>query len=178
MCASRESGELAKQLIEETCTRQGIDPNQLVMHSDRGSPMKSKTVALLLTDLGISKSFSRPHVSDDNPYSESQFKTLKSHHSLPERFGCIQDARLQCRQLLDWYNNSHYHGGIALMTPYSVHYGKAQGCIAARQIVLTKAHTQNPQRFVKGKPKAMPLPAEVWINKPAFALAHAVDCEL
>lgn len=183
--ASRESGELAKNLIETTCTRQGIDKNTLTIHSDRGSPMKSKTVALLLTDLGILKSFNRPHVSNDNPFSESQFKTLKTNHLFPTRFGCIQDARGHCRQLIQWYNHEHFHGGIALMTPYVVHSGGAQKCSDSRQQVLSLAHEAHPERFVKGHPKALTLPEEVWINKPKIlladstvALAHAVDCEL
>jgi putative transposase len=169
MVATRESGELAKQLIEETCNRQSIDRDQLIIHSDRGSPMKSKTVALLLTDLGVTKSFSRPRVSDDNPYSESQFKTIKGHHSLPERFCSIQDARTRCNDLLNWYNNQHYHGGIALLPPYLVHHGSAARCIAARQNVLTGAHAAHPERFVKGPPKALALPDAVWINKPTEA---------
>jgi putative transposase len=183
--ASRESGELAKHLIEATCARQDIDKNKLTIHSDRGSPMKSKTVALLLTDLGVLKSFNRPHVSNDNPFSESQFKTVKTSHRFPSRFGCIQDARANCRQLLQWYNHEHYHGGIALMTPYIVHSGGAQKCSDVRQQVLSSAHDAHPERFVKGPPKALLLPEAVWINKPkiqltdsTIALAHAVDCEL
>lgn len=184
MIATRETGALAKELIAETCIRQGIDQSQLIIHSDRGSPMKSKTVALLLADLGVEKSFSRPSVSNDNPYSEAHFKTLKDRPLFPARFGCIQDARAFCLGFFDWYNNHHYHGGIALMTPRTVHDGLAQDCNAARQDVLSAAHVAHPERFVHGRPKTLPLPPAVWINKPdpseqarLLALAHAVDCE-
>lgn len=168
MIATRESGALAKKLIKETCSRQGIDPDQLTIHSDRGSPMKSKTVARLLCELGVAKSFNRPHVSNDNPYSESQFKTLKGHHSLPARFDNINDARVHCRLLLDWYNQEHYHSSIALMTPEAVHYGLAGGINQARQLVLNSAHAANPARFVKGAPLTIPLPEAAWINKPSM----------
>ncbi len=171
MVASRESGTLAKQLISETCSRNRINRKQLTVHSDRGAPMKSQTLALLLSELGITKSFSRPRVSNDNPYSESNFKTLKSHHLLPERFGCIQDARAHCRVLLDWYNKEHYHAGIALLTPQVVHEGRATACIALRQNVLDRARLANPERFVSGPPKATLLPELVWINEPQKSLA-------
>jgi putative transposase len=184
MIATRETAELAKMLIAETCMRQGIDRAQLIIHSDRGSPMKSKAVALLLSDLGVGKSFNRPYVSNDNPYSESQFKTLKDRPQFPDRFGSIQDARAFCRRFFAWYNDEHYHGGIALMTPATVHYGQAQKCNAARQKVLWTAHDAHPERFVRGRPKTIALPPAVWINKPnpvdepvLLSPAYAEDCE-
>jgi putative transposase len=166
LIATRESAELAKQLIGETCDRQGIDKDQLVIHSDRGSAMTSKAVALLMADLGVTKSLNRPHVSNDNPYSESQFKTMKYCSSFPERFGSIQDARAFCQRFFDWYNNEHYHTGLALMTPASVHYGRAKECNAQRQIVLTDAFGRHPERFVGGHPKVLQLPEAAWINPP------------
>lgn len=164
--ASRETGALAKDLIKETCMRQGIQEEQLVIHSDRGPSMTSKTVALLLADLGVTKSLNRPYVSNDNPYSESQFKTLKYRPEYPNRFGSIQDARTFFRSLFDWYNNEHHHTGIALMTPDAVHYGTAEECNAGRQKVLSAAHVLHPERFVKGPPKTISLPDAAWINKP------------
>lgn len=166
LIAPRETAQLAKQLIGKTCHRQGIKQNELIIHSDRGSPMTSKTVALLLADLGVIKSVSRPHVSDDNPFSESQFKTMKYRPSFPKRFGCIQDARAFGQIFFDWYNNEHYHSGIALMTPAQVHYGEASACSRKRQVVLDGAHLEHPERFVRGKPKALELPGAVWINPP------------
>jgi len=166
MVASRETGALAKELISTTCIRQGIAEDQLIIHSDRGSSMTSKTVALLMADLGVTKSLSRPHVSNDNPYSESQFKTLKYRPSFPERFGSIEDARAVCHGLLNWYNNDHYHSGIALMTPATLHYGRAEDCNAKRQIILSSAYELHPERFVKGQPKTIALPGTAWINPP------------
>jgi putative transposase len=166
MIATKQTAELAKILIEETCMRQWIDRDQLIIHSDRGSPMKSKAVAGLLTELGVGKSFNRPYVSNDNPYSESHFKTLKSRPLFPDRLGCIQDARAHCQQFFEWYNNEHYHSGIALMTPATVHYGRSKDCSTERQIILSSAYSQHPERFVKGQPKTIALPEEVWINKP------------
>ena len=166
MVASRETAALAKELIKETCRRQGIDEDALTIHSDRGSPMTSKTVALLLADLGVVKSLSRPHVSNDNPYSESQFKTLKYHPYFPKRFGSIQDARAYCNYFFDWYNNEHYHSGIGLMTPAMVHYGEAESQSQYRQEILQSAYDAHPERFVRGVPRVQELPKEVWINKP------------
>jgi len=166
MVATRETAKLAKQLIRETCHRQEIGENELVIHSDRGSPMTSKTVALLLADLGVIKSVSRPHVSDDNPFSESQFKTMKYRPTFPKRFGSIQDARAFGQTFFDWYNNEHYHSGIALMTPAQVHYGGASECSRKRQDVLDGAHMEHPERFVRGQPKVLELPEAVWINPP------------
>lgn len=166
MVAHRETADLAKLLIDETCARQGINQNQLLIHSDRGSPMTSKAVALLMSDLGITKSLSRPHVSNDNPFSESQFKTLKYRPEFPERFGCIEDARALMQRLFEWYNNEHYHSGLALMTPATVHYGRAEECNRQRQLVLSKAYEAHPERFVSGHPTVLQLPNEVWINQP------------
>ncbi|MBX9670301.1 MAG: integrase core domain-containing protein [Candidatus Obscuribacterales bacterium] len=176
MVAGRETAQLAKLLIEETCRRQGIKEHELIIHSDRGPSMTSKTVALLLADLGVIKSLNRPHVSNDNPYSESQFKTLKYQPTFPGRFGSIQDARLFCRAFFDWYNQEHYHSGIALMTPAVVHYGRADECNAGRQSTLSSAYEAHPERFVRGQPKTIALPDEVWINPPPKNLStEAVD---
>ncbi len=164
--APSQTGALAEELIRQTCERQAIEPDQLKIHSDRGTPMTSKVVALLLSDLGVTKSLNRPYVSNDNPYSESQFHTLKSRPTFPERFGSIEDARAWCQGVFNWYNNEHYHGGIALMTPATVHYGRAQLCSASRQIILSSAYHQHPERFVNGQPKTLVLPKAAWINPP------------
>lgn len=166
MVAHREQNALAKRLIEHSCIKQSIQPGQLTVHADRGSSMKSKLVAHLLSDLGITKTHSRPHVNNDNPYSESQFKTLKYCPEFPDRFGSIQDARAFCRPFFNWYNKEHRHSGIALMTPAQVHYGKAQDVLESRSQVLVEAFAKNPLRF-KGKlPKPIALPTAAWINKP------------
>jgi putative transposase len=167
LIADCESASLAKQLIAETCAKQGIDLDQLILHSDRGSAMTSKTVALLLATLGVSKSHSRPHVSNDNPYSESQFKTMKYRPDYPDRFGSIQDARAWARPFFQWYNHEHHHSGLGLLTPATVHYGQAQAVIGQRQQVLQAAYAAHPERFVRGKPKPPSLPTEVWINEPS-----------
>lgn len=166
MVAHREQKSLAKRLIEETCLKQNIGPGQLTIHADRGSSMKSKVVAQLMADLGITKTHSRPHVSNDNPYSESQFKTLKYCPAFPDRFGCIQDSRSFCQDFFTWYNKEHRHSGIGLMTPESIHYGFAEHLNENRSVVLRAAFQKNPQRF-KGKiPQPPELPTAVWINKP------------
>jgi putative transposase len=166
MVAHREQKSLAKRLIKETCLKQNIAPGQLTIHADRGSSMKSKVVAQLMADLGITKTHSRPHVSNDNPYSESQFKTLKYCPAFPDRFGCIQDARSFCQDFFTWYNKEHRHSGIGLMTPESIHYGFAEHLNENRSVVLWAAFQKNPQRF-KGKILQPPeLPTAVWINKP------------
>ena len=163
---TRERAVLAKHFINETCERQNIQKESLIIHSDRGSSMTSKTVALLLADLGVLKSLNRPHVSNDNPYSESQFKTLKYQPNFPSRFGSLEGARAFCRRFFDWYNKEHHHTGIALMTPHSVHYGHAEEMNHKRQKTLEKAYKSHPERFVRGKPKTLPLPEAVWINEP------------
>jgi putative transposase len=166
MVAYQESAALAKRLIEETCERQGIAPGELTIHADRGSSMKSKPVAFLLSDLGVTKTHSRPHVSNDNPYSEAQFKTLKYRPDFPERFGAIQHARGHCCDFFPWYNLEHRHTGLGLLTPHDVHYGLADEKIAKRAVVLALAHAAHPERFTKGAPQPPALPKEVWINKP------------
>jgi putative transposase len=166
MVAHREQNALAKRLIEQSCIKQSIQPGQLTVHADRGSSMKSKVVAHLLSDLGITKTHSRPHVNNDNPYSESQFKTLKYCPEFPDRFGSIQDSRAFCGPFFNWYNKEHRHSGIALMTPEQVHYGKAQDVFDFRSQVLVDAFEKNPLRF-KGKlPKPIALAKAAWINKP------------
>ena len=167
MVAYRESAELAKRLMEESCKKQGIQPAQLTLHADRGTSMRSKPVALLLADLGVTKTHSRPHVSDDNPYSESQFRTMKYRPDFPDRFGCIQDSGAFCQSFFRWYNEEHCHSGIGLLTPATVHYGQAENILRQRQDVLDVAYQRHPERFVRSAPKPPSLPSEVWINKPA-----------
>lgn len=166
MVAPCESAALAKQLIEETCIKQHIQKGQLTIHADRGSSMKSKPVAFLMADLGITKTHSRPHTSDDNPFSEAQFKTLKYRPDFPDRFGSIEDARLFCREFFPWYNNEHKHTGINLLSPTDVHHGEAESIIASRQIVLNKAYALHPERFVRKIPEHKPMQQAVWINPP------------
>jgi putative transposase len=166
MVAMRESAELAKRLIEESCKKQGIQPGQLTLHADRGTSMSSKPVAFLLADLGVTKTHSRPHVSDDNPYSESQFRTLKYRPGFPDRFGCIQDSRAFCQGFFRWYNEEHRHSGLALLAPAMVHYGQAESVVQQRQAVLDVAYQLHPERFVRNAPKPPALPTAVWINKP------------
>ena len=166
MIATHESSALAKKLIAETCARQGIAPNQLTLHADRGTSMKSKPVALLLADLGVTKTHSRPQVSNDNPFSEAQFKTLKYRPEFPDRFGCQQDAHAHCGRFFDWYNNEHHHVGLGLLTPNDVHYGLAAARAAERAAVLDAAYLAHPERFPRGRPTPPRLPSAVWINKP------------
>jgi putative transposase len=166
MVAPRESAELAKHLIDETIRKQEIPAGQLTIHADRGRVMTSKPVALLMADLGVTKTHSRPYVSDDNPYSESQFRTMKYRPEFPDRFGCIQDARGFCQQFFHWYNEDHRHSGLGLLTPAVVHFGQAPAVLAARQVVLDAAYQAHPDRFVRRPPRPLPLPSEVWINKP------------
>ena len=167
MIAYRESAELAKRLLEHSCQKQLIPPGQLTVHADRRSSMKSKPVALLLEDLGVTKTHSRPHVSDDNPYSESQFRTLKYRPSFPDRFGSIEDARGFCQLFFRWYNHQHHHSGLGLMTPAVVHGGQAAQLLLRRQAVLDEAFRAHPERFVRKPPQPPPLPTAVWINKPS-----------
>ncbi len=173
MVAHRESAALAERLIEETAAKQNIAPGRLTVHADRGSSMTSKPVALLLADLGITKSHSRPHVSDDNPYSEAGFKTLKYRPGFPGRFGSIEDARAFCQDFFAWYNTEHRHSGIALYTPADVHHGRTIELEQVRAGVLAGAYTAHPERFVNGPPRVEPLPAEVWINRPAKEVPQA-----
>lgn len=169
MVAPCESATLAKQLIGETCSKQNIQKEQLTIHADRGSSMKSKPVAFLMADLGITKTHSRPHTSDDNPFSEAQFKTLKYRPDFPDRFSCIEDARQFCRSFFPWYNNEHKHTGINLLSPTDVHHGEAESIIASRQIVLNTAYALHPERFVRKMPEHKPMQQAVWINPPKLA---------
>ncbi len=166
MVAYRESAALAKDLIAEVCLKQEIMPGSLTVHADNGSSMKSGTLAQLLTDLGISKTHSRPHVSNDNPFSESAFKTLKYRPGYPARFGSIEDARSFCREFFTWYNTEHRHSGIAMVTPENVHYNDHQQVLTARSLTLAQAYQDHPERFVKGVPSVRQVPTEVWINRP------------
>jgi len=169
MVAPRETAGLAQKLIRESCKKQAIDPGQLTIHADRGSPMIAKTTAQLFVALGISKSHSRPHVSDDNPYSESQFKTLKYRPGFPNRFGSLQDSVGFCRSFFTWYNTEHRHSGIGMLTPEVVHYGLAREVIESRKQVLEVAFEAHPERFVRGVPLPPALPQAAWINPPVDA---------
>jgi len=162
---------VGQRLIADTCEKQAIVTGRLTIHADRGTSMTSRPVALLMADLGVTKTHSRPHVSDDNPYSESQFKTLKYRPEFPERFGSIEDARAFCQSFFPWYNHEHHHSGIALLTPEMLHYGTAGEVIRQRQQVLNGAYARNPERFVKACPKPLPQPTAVWINPPVPAQA-------
>jgi len=166
LIAEVEAAELAERLIRESCTKQGIAKYQLTLHSDRGSPMKAKTVNQLLTDLCINKSHSRPHVPDDNPYSEAQFKTLKYHPTFPDQFASPEAAGTWARTFFAWYNHDFYHSQLALLTPASVHYGQAELILSQRQQLLQAAYTAHPERFVRGQPQLAHLPTQVWINQP------------
>jgi len=166
MVAYRELSSLAEKLIKETCERQSIKANQLTIHADRGSSMRSKPVAFLLSDLGVTKSHSRPYVSNDNPFSESQFKTMKYRPDFPERFDSIEESRKFCRNFFKWYNKEHYHSGIGFLTPESVHYGFAEEILENRRKVLNEAFKRNPKRFRYNKPTVKNLHKFVWINKP------------
>ena len=167
MVAPRESATLAKQFISETCRKQEIAEEQLTLHADRGSSMRSKVVAMLLCDLGVTKTHSRPHVSNDNPFSESQFKTLKYRPEFPARFGCIEDSRAFSVDFFQWYNAEHHHSALGWLTPEDVHYGRGAQLVDARQHVLDTAYAQHPERFVRKAPQAPQLPEAVWINPPA-----------
>ena len=166
MIAERESAALAERLLAATAHKQRIRPGQLVVHADRGSSMRSKSVALLLADLGITKTHSRPYTSTDNPYSEAHFKTLKYRPDFPSRFGSSVDARAFCRHFFRWYNHEHYHSGIGLLTPEVVHYGRVQQVIEQRAAVLTAAYQRHPERFINKPPRPPEPPAAAWINPP------------
>ncbi len=164
--AAWESAEIAEALIETSCQRQGIDPGQLTIHADRGPSMTSNTVAELMVRLGVCKTHSRPHVSNDNPYSEAQFKTMKYRPDYPHRFGSQPDARHWCHGFMHWYNHEHYHSGLGLLTPAMVHFGEAEQVRMQRRAILEAAYRRNPERFVRGLPVVVELPSSVWINKP------------
>ncbi|GBE47007.1 integrase core domain protein [bacterium BMS3Bbin12] len=171
MVATRESATLAEKLIRETCTKQGIARGQLTVHADRGSSMTSKAVALLLADLGVTKTHSRPHVSNDNPFSEAQFKTLKYRPGFPRCFGSLEDARTHCQAFFRWYNHEHRHSGIAYLAPKDVHYGRADEILEARARTLDAAYEANPARFKGKRPVPNRPPEAVWINPPSDASA-------
>jgi putative transposase len=164
--AYRENAQLATALIEQAAEQQQITPKILTLHADRGTPQRAKPVAFLLADLGITKTHSRPYTSSDNPYSESNFKTLKYRPEFPARFDTIEHARAHCRAFVDWYNHAHRHSGIGLMTPAAVHHGHAKRLHAARAHVLDAAHHRHPERFVRKPPAPPDLPTAAWINKP------------
>lgn len=166
MVASRESVELAERLLAETIAKQGVARDQLTIHADRGSSMASKPVAFLLADLGVTKSHSRPHCSNDNPYSEAQFKTLKYRPDFPDTFGSVEQARAFCDTFYRWYNHDHRHSGIAMHTPFDVHHDRVDAVHEARADVLTAAYAATPERFVRQPPQPMPLPDVAWINRP------------
>ena len=166
MIAARETAELAQHLIADTVEKQNIDPGTLTLHADRGTSMRSKPVAALLVDLDVTKTHSRPHISDDNPFSEAQFKTLKYRPDFPERFGSIEDARAHCREFFQWYNTVHRHSGIGYMTPYAVHHGEAAAIYLQRAETLNAAFLAHPRRFRGIAPKPPMLPTAAWINPP------------
>jgi len=166
MIATKECSLLAEKLMEETCKRQKIDRGKLTLHADRGSVMTSKSFAFLLADLGVTKTHSRPYVSNDNPYSESQFKTMKYRPNYPDRFGSMEDARGFCRGFFHWYNEQHHHSGLSMMTPEQVHLGQQNAIKQARDQVLSSAFQKHPRRFVKGLPSSKECPRLVWINPP------------
>jgi putative transposase len=174
MVARNEAAWLAKILIEQSCRRQRINSNELILHADRGSAMISKSVALLLADLGVTKSHSRPYVSNDNPFSEAQFKTMKYRPQFPDRFGSLHDARSFCADFFRWYNTEHRHSGIGLLTPDDVHHGLAEQRVAARSDVLSAAFAAHPERFVAGTPRPPGRPTAVWINPPKNALVEPI----
>ena len=176
MLAHRELARLAEKLIAESRERQGIVPGQLTVHADRGAAMTSKPVAVLLADLGVTKSHSRPHVSNDNPFSELQFKTLKYRPDFPGRFGSLEHGRSFCGDFFPWYNTEHHHVGLGLFTPHDVHYGLAAAKREQRARVLAKAFARHPERFPNGQPSPRPLPTTVWINPPKIlAVAEKVS---
>jgi putative transposase len=166
MLAPRETATLAERLIAETCAKHAIQPGQLTIHADRGGAMRSKPVALLLADLGVTKTHSRPHVSNDNPFSEAQFRTLKYSPQFPARFGSLEDGRAFGQVFFRWYNHEHRHSGLGFLTPAVVHVGHAATVRAQRQQVLATAYAAHPERFVKGRPQPADLPTAVWINPP------------
>jgi putative transposase len=167
LLATRETAELAERLLGETIRKQNVLADQLTIHADRGTSMASKPVALLLADLGVTKSHSRPHCSNDNPYSEAQFKTLKYRPEFPGRFGSIEDARAFCQRFFHWYNHQHRHSGLGFHTPVDVHFGHASLAQLERARVLQAAYAAHPERFVRQLPMPPPLPGPAWINKPA-----------
>lgn len=166
MIAFHEREQLAERLIDETCRKEGVGPQQLTLHSDRGSPMRAKPFKALLEELEITSSHSRPYTPTDNPYSEAQFRTMKSRPSYPERFDDIGEAQQWVRGFVAWYNQAHYHTSLGLLTPASVHHGKAEQIVEERQRTLDGAYAAHPERFVAERPTAAAPPEAVWINQP------------
>jgi putative transposase len=177
MVALGESGKLAEKLIADTYARQGVEPGQLTLHADRGTSMRSRPVALLLADLGVTKTHSRPRVSDDNPYSEAHFRTLKYRPDFPDRFGELEDARAFCVDFFAWYNEEHHHAALGLLTPSDVHHGLVEQRTVERQAVLDLAYAAHPERFPRGRPVVRRPPREVWINPPQRAPGAALAGE-
>lgn len=178
LLAGRESRDLAEQLIAESCTKQNIARGQLTIHADNGGPMIAKSVAQLMVDLAVTESHSRPHVSDDNPYSEAHFKTLKYAPGYPDRFADDEAARNWTRDFITWYNAEHHHSALGLLTPATVHTGAAAQCLAARQHVLREAYRAHPERFVRGQPVPAALPTAVWINPPKEQKVGAIPVDI
>ena len=176
MVAHRESATLAKRLILETLDKQGIGRGELTLHADRGPSPAAKSVALLLADLGVRKSHSRPYTSNDNPFSEAQFKTLKYHPSFPQRFGSLEDARAFCRVFIHWYNTEHRHSSLALLPPADVHYGRGPRLLEQRGEVLRRAFEATPERFKGRLPSPGKLPEAVWINPPKATPSGSKPC--
>ena len=172
MVAERESAALARRLVSESVRKQGIVRDQLTLHADRGSSMTSKSLALLLGDLGVTKTHSRPYTSNDNPYSEAHFKTLKYRPEFPDRFGSIQDSRSLCRGFFPWYNHEHRHGSLALLTPADVHYGLAEERLKQRAGVLDLAFQAHPNRFKGQRPTPGSIPEAAWINPPTTTVSE------
>jgi putative transposase len=178
MIAEVEATELAEQLIAETCVKQGVVRGQLTIHADNGGPMTAKSVAVLMADLGVVKSHSRPHTSNDNPYSEAHFKTLKYRPDYPDRFGSNADARAWAHKFFAWYNDEHHHTGLALLTPLDVHHGWTAAVLTKRQTVLDRAYAAHPERFVRGAPVPAQPPEAAWINPPpAMAKGRQTESE-
>jgi putative transposase len=168
MVAPVETAQLAKAFIAATIKAHGVTTKMLTIHADRGTSMTSKPVAVLLAELGVTRTHSRPHVSNDNPYSEAAFKTLKYCPAFPERFGSIEHARAFCAEFFDYYNHHHRHSGIALHTPASMHFGTADAVQDARTRVLAAAYTANPRRFCNRRPTPPKMPTIAWINQPTI----------
>jgi putative transposase len=166
MLVRRANADLAKHFIAQTLQREGIEPGQAIVHADRGTEMTAQPVCVLLDRLGVVRSHSRPHVSDDNPFSEAQFRTLKYHHEFPDRFGSYQHAHGFVDEFMTWYNHEHRHSGIAMLTPAMVHHGQADRVLAARHEIMQAAYHAKPERFIRGLPKRPALPSAVWINPP------------
>jgi putative transposase len=164
--ADAESATLFRPLFEDAIAKHNVQRGQLTLHADRVAPMKAKATVFLLADLGVTRSHKRPHTSNDNPFSESHFKTLKYQPRFPQRFGSIEDARRFCRRFFDWYNQDHHHAGIGLMTPDQVHFGQADAVHAARQVTLDGAFARHPARFVNKAPVPIAKPTATWINRP------------